>query len=61
MKPFNFGKWHAWQGTAHIILSDEDVKSLHYFTDTTSAINWLYLTANDKDAARALNAHVKAG
>lgn len=61
MKPFIFGKWHAWEGTAHVILSNEDIKELHYFANTDNMVNWLYLIAKDEDAARALNAHVKAG
>lgn len=60
MKPFIFGKWHAWQGVAAILLSDEDTKTLREFKDPDSVVNWLYLTAKDKDAARALNAHIKA-
>lgn len=59
MKPFQFGKWHAWQGTAHIILSDEDTKKLRYFETVNDCINWLYLNGDTegRDAARALNAH----
>jgi hypothetical protein len=60
MKPFTFEHWHVWQGTAHILLSDERVKKLYYFDDTTKCINWLWLEGH-KDASRALNAHVKAG
>jgi hypothetical protein len=62
MKGFIFGKWHAWQGTAHIILSNEDVKKLYYFKTPDDCINWLFLDKDgDKDAARALNKHVKEG
>lgn len=62
MKPFIFQHWHAWAlaGAARMALSDEDNKALHYFTTTDDAINWLYLNGH-KEAARALNKHVKAG
>jgi hypothetical protein len=60
MKPFTFEHWHAWQGTAHILLSDEDKKELRYFKDTVTCINWLWLEGH-KEASRALNAHVKSG
>jgi hypothetical protein len=59
MKPFIFNQWHAWQGNTHVVLSDESKKELHYFSFTDDCINWLYLNG-DKEAARALNAHVKA-
>lgn len=58
MKPFIFGKWHAWEGTKGILLSNEEAKILREFSNTDECINWLYI-ANCKDAARALNAHVK--
>jgi hypothetical protein len=58
MKPFIFQNWHAWDGTAGVLLSDEDGKDLREFKNTDDCINWLYLN-NHKDAARALNAHVK--
>ena len=59
-KAFQHGKWHAWQGTAHILLSNEDVKELRYFKTADDCINWLYLDKQgDKEAARALNKHVK--
>lgn len=58
MKPFAFGDWHAWEGVAQIMLSDESVKKLRAFDSTDDCINWLYLNGH-KDAARALNAHVK--
>lgn len=60
MKPFIFGKWHAWQGAkGNILVSNEETKELREFLDSDAAINWLFLSGN-KDAARALNAHVKA-
>lgn len=58
MKPFSFEQWHAWQGAAHIILSDENVKKLYYFLTTDECINWLFMN-DHKAAARALNQHVK--
>jgi hypothetical protein len=59
--PFQHGKWHAWQGTAHILLSDEDTKELRYFKTANDCINWLYLHTDEKgrDAARALGHHMK--
>lgn len=59
MKPFIFNRWHVWQGTAAIMLSDEDAKALRSFASTDACVSWLYMTGN-QDAARALNAHVKA-
>lgn len=59
MKPFIFNQWHAWEATSGILLSEETKKSLRQFADTDACINWLYLNG-DKEAARALNAHVKA-
>lgn len=58
MKPFAFNNWHAWQGTAQILLSDESTKTLREFKDADHCINWLCLNGH-KDAARALNKHVK--
>lgn len=60
IKAFISGKWHAWQGTAKVMLSDESVKQLREFDTVDDCINWLF--SNDhKDAARALNAHAKVG
>lgn len=58
IKPFEFGHWAAWQGTAGILLSDESVKKLREFETPDDCINWLF-QFGCKDAARALNAHVK--
>ncbi|MGH9917092.1 MAG: hypothetical protein ACRD63_17625 [Pyrinomonadaceae bacterium] len=58
MKTFISGKWHAWQGTAQVMLSDESTKTLRAFPDADGAINWLFLNG-EKQAARALNAHIK--
>lgn len=58
MKAFEFGKWHAWEGTSGILLSDESEKKLRQFGDTDACINWLYQN-DEKEAARALNKHIK--
>lgn len=58
LKPFICGDWHAWQGTAKVMLSDESVKQLREFETVDDCINWLFQFGS-KDAARALNAHVK--
>lgn len=58
MKPFEFGKWHAWEGTSGILLSDEDTKTLRAFKNTDECINWLFVE-NEQVAARALYEHVK--
>lgn len=58
-KGFIFNHWHAWQSASGILLSDEDTKTLRQFATTDDCINWLFLN-DDKPAARALNAHVKA-
>lgn len=56
---FEFGRWQAWQGTAHVLLSDSSgVYQLGYFATVDDAINWLYGNGH-RDAARALNKHVK--
>lgn len=60
LKAFISGKWHAWQGTAKIMLSDEESKDLQEFDTVTDCINWLFINEH-KDAARALNAHIKEG
>lgn len=58
LKPFEFGQWAVWQGTAQILLSDESVKKLREFKTVDECINWLFV--NDyKEAARALNSHAK--
>lgn len=59
LAPFEFGRWSAWQGTAHVLLSDSNAAyQLGYFATVDDAINWLF--ANDyRDAARALNRHAK--
>lgn len=59
LKAFEFNQWHAWQGTRGIMLSDESAKVLKNFATADDAINYLYLSAGDKPAARALNAHMK--
>lgn len=61
MKSINFthGKWHAWNGVACVLLSDESTKELTQHADVDACINYLFITAGDKPAARALNAHAK--
>ena len=60
MKPFIFGKWHAWESNGKILLSDEDNKTLRSFANTDDCINWLFMDVDgNKDAARTLNKHVK--
>lgn len=58
MRTFIYGKWHAWEAVAGILLSDEDTKELSSFKNWDSCVNWLYLNG-DKPAARALNNHLK--
>lgn len=58
MKPFEFGKWHAWDGYSKVLLSDEEIKKLREFPTVDDCINFLYLNG-DKEAARALNKHAK--
>ena len=59
MRPFIHGRWHIWQGTAQILVSDEDTKILREYDNTDAVINWLFLNGH-REAARALNTHVKA-
>ena len=58
MKPFIHGYWHAWQGAAGILLSDESRKKLRQFPTVDDAVNWLFLNG-ERPAARGLNAHAK--
>jgi hypothetical protein len=57
LKPFTFQHWHAWQGTAKVMLSNEQTKKLQEFATVDAAVNWLF--SYDRPAARALNAHHK--
>lgn len=50
--------WHAWQGAANYMLSDELSKVLREFDSVDDCINWLF-TNGHKDVARALNTHAK--
>lgn len=59
MKPWTYGTYSAWQGTAHVIVECPGAGRLLYFSNTDDAITWLY-TNGHKPAARSLNAHVKA-
>lgn len=64
MKPFIYNDWHVWETeTGAILVSDESQGKLHQFENTDDAINWLFLNpdhADSRDAARALNKHIKA-
>jgi hypothetical protein len=51
---FICGKWHAWDGTAGVLLSDEDTKTLRSFPTVDDCITWLY-GEGERIAARALN------
>lgn len=58
IQPFtsSCGRWHAWQGTAHVLLSDEATGQLTYYSAVDEAINSLWL-AGHREAARELNKH----
>lgn len=62
MKAFEYHSqseyWAFWEATTGYLLSDENVKQLQSFKTTDDAINWLFLNGY-KDAAYALNKHVK--
>lgn len=58
MKGFIYQNWHAWESNGRVLLSDESVKKLRDFGTPDDCINWLF-TNDQKDAARALNAHIK--
>lgn len=63
IKPFINGHWHAWQGTpwkgsSPVMLSNEETKELQEFETPDTCINWLFVNGH-KEAARALNAHIK--
>lgn len=49
-----FENWHAWQGVAGPLLSDENSKRLMQFDKPDNLINWLFMNG-DKAAARAFN------
>lgn len=52
-------RWHAWQGTKHILLHDTEGKfELQYFNKPDDVVNWLFLN-EFKDDASALNQHLK--
>lgn len=57
--PFTHDHWHAWQGTAAVMLSNELTKELREFKTPDECINWLFVSGY-KIAARALNTHTKA-
>lgn len=58
MKPFIYGKFHAWESNSKILLSNEETKHLREFASLDDCINFLFLNG-DKEAARALNLHKK--
>lgn len=58
IKPFAKGDWHVWQGTASVMLSNEESKQLQEFATADDCINWLF-QFGCKETARALHAHVK--
>lgn len=60
IKPFTSsdGRWHAWQGTAHIMLSDEDSKSLTEHRNVDDVVNFLWRSAAQV-VAREFNKHAK--
>lgn len=49
-------RWHAWEATKGILLSDESVKKLRQFGTIDDVVNWLY-TNGQRDVARELNKH----
>ena len=60
MKTAISGKWHCWESNNNILLSDEETKRLKQFPTIDDCINWLYIVAEDKPAARSINAQMKA-
>ena len=56
MKPFIYNGWHAWEGT-EFMLSDERTKNLKSFKTPDDLVTYLY--TQDREAARALNRHIK--
>lgn len=58
---FTHADWHIWESptSGEILVSDESTKKLRAFRNTDEAINFLYLGAKDRPAARALHRAVK--
>ena len=54
MTPLQFNNWHAWAGTAGILLSNETTKRLQQFDTIDDVINWLFITG-EREAARHFN------
>lgn len=56
-----YADWHIWQSptSGEILVSDERIKKLRAFRNPDDAINFLYLGAKDRSAARALHRAVK--
>lgn len=59
MRPFIHGDWHVWRATKGFLCSEESKKKLTAWPTTDDIVNLMWL-ANDKEAAKALHAHVKA-
>jgi len=56
IKPFIFNQWHVWDNLNNaFLLSNEETKDLKQFKTLDDCVNYLYLIANDKMAARELN------
>ena len=49
---------HIWNGTAHILVSFEDTKTLHYYKNIDDVVNGLYLDGY-KETARKFNKQYK--
>lgn len=59
MKPWAGPRFHAWDGTAGVLLSDEQRQvPLQQFPAPDDAVNWLFVNGHKADA-RALAAHLK--
>lgn len=58
MRTFIYGKWHAWDAVAGVLLSDEETKTLKQFKDWDSVVNHLYLTGH-RVVGRALNGYLQ--
>ena len=59
MKAFICKHWHCWKGNSNYLLSNEDTKQLRQFKTIDDCINYLFVNGN-REAARALNKHIKA-
>jgi hypothetical protein len=57
MKPFEHGRWHVWDGTKGVLMSDESMKRLFEFDDSDACINWLWLNGYIRSRACFERAH----